>query len=316
MNASPDLVSLVLTLRPNTQSDLEKPIPQWWGRSIHSLLLQTISQHDPTLADSLHAGQGPRPFTGSNLMGRFPNKQLDLEYYYTLRLTALQKEVSTTLLNAAKDGPLAPGATVELDHNPFTVERISINEASGDDAPESHETSTTEAHPQQPEISNPKSLIQIPSPWAATSTYQDLSAALLLAKEDAPKKIQLQFTSPTTFKSKGMHVPVPLPDLVFGSLLDRWNVFAPIAFPPETKRYASECLAVTRYRLSSRTARLKGTSLRVGAVGQITYTTLNYDRYWMSVIGVLAAFALYSGVGAGTTMGLGQCRMILDKKNR
>jgi CRISPR-associated endoribonuclease Cas6 len=43
-------------------------------------------------------------------------------------------------------------------------------------------------------------------------------------------------------------------------------------------------------------------------VGDVTYTSINYDRYWMSVMAVLARFALFSGVGASTTMGLGQAR--------
>jgi CRISPR-associated endoribonuclease Cas6 len=109
-------------------------------------------------------------------------------------------------------------------------------------------------------------------------------------------------------------VPLPLPGLVFGSLLERWNAFAPIAFPPEARRYAEECLAVSRYELSSRPVPVKSRGLRVGGVGQVTYTALNYDRYWLSVLAVLAEFARYSGVGAGTTMGLGQCRRVSDQR--
>jgi CRISPR-associated endoribonuclease Cas6 len=55
---------------------------------------------------------------------------------------------------------------------------------------------------------------------------------------------------------------------------------------------------------------MKEGGMRVGGVGQITYVSLNYDRYWMSVMHTLAAYALYAGVGAGTTMGLGQCRQV------
>jgi CRISPR-associated endoribonuclease Cas6 len=105
-----------------------------------------------------------------------------------------------------------------------------------------------------------------------------------------------------------MHIPIPLPELVFGSLLEKWNTFAPIAFPPETRRYAAECLAVSRYKLESRSVGVKGQALRMGGIGRVTYTTLNYDRYWMSLVQVLAEFALFASVGAGTTMGLGQGR--------
>jgi CRISPR-associated endoribonuclease Cas6 len=148
------------------------------------------------------------------------------------------------------------------------------------------------------------------SSWARIDSYQELSAPYLLSQITPARQISLQFTSPTTFKSGGKHIPLPLPELVFGSLLERWNSFATICFPSEVKRYAAECLAISRYRLSSRVVPMKSGGLRMGAVGEITYTTLNYDRYWMSVINVLAEFALYSGVGAGSGMGLGQCRRI------
>jgi CRISPR-associated endoribonuclease Cas6 len=104
-----------------------------------------------------------------------------------------------------------------------------------------------------------------------------------------------------------------LPELVFNSLLERWNAFAPIAFPPETRRYAAECLAIGRYHLSSRVVPTKSVGKRIGAVGFVTYTSLNFDRYWMSVIAVLSHFALFAGVGAGTTMGLGQCRPLEEE---
>jgi CRISPR-associated endoribonuclease Cas6 len=146
------------------------------------------------------------------------------------------------------------------------------------------------------------------SDWSALTSYQDLSAPYLLARQEAPRRVTLKFTSPTCFKSKGMHVPIPTPELVFGSLLERWNTFAPVVFPPETRRYAAECLAVSRYNLSSRPVPVKSRGMRVGGLGEITYTSLVYDRYWMSVVQTLAAFALFSGVGAGTAHGLGQCR--------
>jgi CRISPR-associated endoribonuclease Cas6 len=177
---------------------------------------------------------------------------------------------------------LAPGATVELDRLLFQV----LPPQASDDPASKHEL------------------------WEGATTYPELGAALLLAKEPPPRKITLQFTAPVTFKSGGKHLPIPLPGLVFGSLLERWNAFAPITFPPEVKRYAEECLAVGYYKLSSRPVPVKRGGMRVGGVGEISYTTVNYDRYWMSVIGTLARFALYSGVGAGTTMGLGQCRAV------
>jgi CRISPR-associated endoribonuclease Cas6 len=280
--AKVDLLSLVLYLQPLSQP--EKPPPRWWGRAAHALLLDVVRAQSPALAEELHDESILRPFTASTLMGRFPEGKLDLEQVYRLRLTAIEAQTAAILQQATQEGHLAVGGLVEMDYLPF---RVLPNPPSQGEATPAGQ-----------------------NPWEAQTSYQELSEPYLLAKESPPRRITLQFTSPTTFKSGGKHVPIPLPELVFGSLLERWNAYAPIAFPEEVKRYAAECLAVARYRLTSRAAPLSASNLRVGAVGEVSYTSLNYDRYWMSVIATLAEFALFSGVGAGTSQGLGQCRLV------
>jgi CRISPR-associated endoribonuclease Cas6 len=319
-----DLLSLVLTLRPLRQPAPDRPLSSWWGRAAHALLLNVVRQYNPSLAESLHdntqgqnlqsAIENPkiensiRPFTVSTLIGRFSGGSLDQERPYTLRLTAFSQPVADILMAAALSGPLSAGSTIELDYLPFQVEAIQPPLAP---SPTSNPQSAIENL--QSKIENPQPPIEnSSSPWAAYNTYQELAAPLLLTRQAAPRQVTLSFTSPTTFKSGGMHVPVPLPGLTFGSLLDRWNAYAPICFPPEARRYAEECLAISRYKLSSRSALVKRGGQRIGGVGEVTYTSLNYDLYWMSVIGVLAAFALFCGVGAGASMGLGQCRVIVD----
>ena len=283
---SAELLSLVLTLAPlqDHAPQGERPLPAWWGRAAQARLLEIVAAADPALAAALHDASQARPYTVSTLLGCSSRKGLEKERAYTLRITALQAPLADILLAAAQaGGRLATGEVIELDYIPL---RLLAAEPGAQAAPEH------------------------PHPWAACATYQELSAAYLLARRAPPRRISLQFTSPTTFKSRGLHVPVPLPGLVFGSLLDRWNAFAPVAFPPEARRYAEECLALSRYQLSSRAAPLKENGLRLGGVGEAVYTSLNYDRYWMSVMAVLANFALYSGAGAGTAMGLGQCRQV------
>lgn len=280
-----DLVSLVLTLRPMPRAGDLAEAPMWWGRASQALALEAIGLADGGLAAALHEGDGPRPFTTSSLLGRFPARGLDPAGVYTLRMTALRRDVAGALAAAAAaNGPLGPGAEVELDRRAFCVESVARSPA---------------VHP-----------------WAAATSYTDLAASYLVTAAPPDRQVTLQFTSPTAFKSQERHVPLPLPDLVFGSLIERWNAFAPLAFPVEVKRYAAECLAISRFDLTSRPAPGKEGGVRVGGVGQITYTTLNYDRYWMSVIHTLAAFALFSGVGIQTAAGMGQCRRVDDEGRR
>lgn len=300
-----DLISLVFSLRLAADLAPGSPLPRWWGRAAHALVLNTVRQVDEGLAASLHDSTNEedlnspanhnhlRPFTTSTLMGRFSKGALDPAQVYLLRLTAFRADLAGILLTASQGGSLSPGQAIELDYCPFEI--LSVQPAP---------VGTGQAGLPG---SNPV------SPWAASGSYQELSAPYLLSKIPAPRRISLQFTSPTTFKSAGRHNPLPLPALVFGSLLERWNAFAPISFPAEVRRYADECLVISKYDLQTRSVPTKSRGLRVGCVGSISYATLNYDRYWMSLLAVLAEFSLFSGVGAGTTAGMGQCRRMEDK---
>ena len=290
-NIACDLLSVVLSLKPLQVDTNGKTLPRWWGRSAHALLLNTIRQYDPGFAEQLHADHRPpgkdmagpalnasvRPFTVSSLLGRFPQGALEREQVYALRMTAFHPHLAALLQQAVFEGPLAAGKQIELDFLPFRIEKAYWKDSD--------------------------------HPWTGEQNYQDLGASLLLAKQAAAKRISLQFTSPTTFKSAGKNIPLPLPEMVFGSLLDRWNAYAPIVFPEEVRRYAAECLAVGRYKISTRPVPFKRGGMRIGFVGQVTFTSLNYDRYWMSLLGALASFAIFCGVGGGTSMGMGQCRV-------
>lgn len=273
-----ELLSLVLELRPEAAPG--RALPAWWGAAAHALLLSAVRQVNPGLAARLHDEQGPRPFTTSTLMGVGVHRTLDPACLYTLRFTALQAEVASALLEASSvGGPLAPGARLELDYLPFTVERVLLT-------PAEH-------------------------PWAGESSYQRLMSAHLV-QPAPPRRLHLRLASPTGFRSAEKQQPFPLPELVFGSLLERWNIFSPMAFPAEVRRFAAECLGVSAFNLRTRSAQLKDGGLRIGCVGEVTFTALHYDRYWMSLLHTLAAYAFFSGVGASTPLGFGQASVAAE----
>lgn len=272
-----ELLSLVLTLQSAAAPPTEKPLPLWWARAAHALLLKVVRQYDPTLAEQLHEGSEVRPFTVSSLLGSFPQGCLDPAGDYTLRLTSLQPELTRILNNSIQPpGLLSTGSVVELDDLPFRV-------AATHTAPEGH-------------------------PWARAAGYAELASAWLVNPQPPPRHIALQFTSPTAFHSQDRQQPLPLPELVFNSLLERWNAFAAVSFPPETRRFAAECLALSRFNLESRSVPLKRGALRIGSVGLASYAALNQDRYWLGVLHTLAEFSLFAGVGQGVSAGMGQCR--------
>lgn len=265
-------LSLVLTLQP-PPIPADEPLPAWWGAAAHALAFRLLDAADPALAQRIHDDPvAPRPFTVSNLWGG----DLRRGERVTLRLTALSDAMEAAL-QAAHANRLAAGAAVNLDGWDFTVQAATADPA---------------VHP-----------------WADAVPWEALASPWLTARvPDPPRRIELLFASPTTFKTGGRHLPLPLPELVFGSLLARWNAFAPVALPEEVRRYAAECLVITRHKIRTRRVTLKPGQNRVGMLGQVTFRTVNYDRYWMSLLHLLADFAFYSGVGAGTSTGLGQCR--------
>ncbi len=279
-----DLLSLALLLRPLQQASPERPFPRWWGRAAHHLLLQTLKLADEELSAELHEGAELRPFTASTLYGRFPEHQLDLQGSYLLRFTGLNQFVSDALRQAiAEGGNLSKGAILNLDFIDFEVQAVH------------HESGT--------------------HPLAERTSYHELATASLLDAEPAARRVSFFFASSTAFHRHGKQVPYPLPELVIGSLLDRWNAFAPIAFPAEARRYAAECLTLGHFEIKNRTVNVAG-GVQNGLVGHVNFNTTSYDRYWMSLMQTLARFSYYSGVGVKTAMGMGQCRKVVEREKK
>lgn len=279
------LVSLVLTLRPRETREL----PPNLGRAAHSALMRAIAERDPGLAQKLHDDNGARPFTCSSLIGKRINNAVSPEFPYTLRYTALTQELTTRLpVLFEKVGVTEPKSEIENRKSEIELDGVGFDMIGATDDPAEQS-------------------------WAARTSFEDLSARWLLARATPDARIGLQFASPTAFKQSGKAQLFPLPDLVFGSLLEKWNAFAPVALPDETRRFASECLAVSRFDIETHAAPFKGEgAIKSGAVGKVTYVALNHDRYWLSIINLLADFALFAGVGVSTALGMGQARRIAD----
>jgi len=140
-----------------------------------------------------------------------------------------------------------------------------------------------------------------------------------LSPAQPPRQVNLHFASPTVFRSGGANVPLPLPGMVFESLVRRWNAFAPLQIPLEIRRFADEAMVIARYHLHTERVAFGEEGERgayPGFVGTCGYSFLVHDRYWLGLIHLLAAFAFYAGVGARTTMGLGQVRVVPSPQPR
>ncbi len=266
------LISIVLTL----VSPTVKTLPGFLGRANYAATLSRLSEVDPALARRIHDVDGPKPLTCSGLLGVYRGAKsvtVEPEKPVQVRVTGLISEVSEALMRALlEESP----KTWELENHRFIVQEVVCDAGR--------------------------------HPWSGRTSYELLAATQLTRLETLDRQVTLEFTSPTAFKSKEMTMPVPLPGLVFGSLVERWNAFSPVALSPEMRRYGEEVMAISRYRLESFPVVSKDGAQRIGGVGSVTYRALTNDRYWLSLMNMLADFAFYSGVGAQTATGMGQVR--------
>lgn len=267
------LISAVLTLSPSEPITL----PANLGRAIHAWFLAGVQALDPALSEALHASNQERPFTTSNLWGAGSSKdglvKLSPERRYTLRLTSYEPELSAFLVER-----LLPGLPEII-----TLDGQTLRVLGAVTDPAQHS-------------------------WAGSVSYEALVQQHTLGSQ-LRNRVMLDFASPAVFKTQDAYLPVPLPKLVFDGLARRWNLYAPIRIQPEVGRYAEECMAISRYDLHTERMDFGEDDpwgATPGFVGTCSYAFRVKDRYWMGIIHLLAAFAMYAGIGRHTTMGWGQ----------
>jgi CRISPR-associated endoribonuclease Cas6 len=269
---TPDLMAVVITVVPAEPVTM----PPHLGRAVYQFWLDYLSQADSRLAQEIHDSQERKPFTCSGVIGGKRVSRSERQYTPDqpawLRLTGLTPEICQHLQRLVDEPP----EKIEIDRRPFTVQAVTA-------APDEHE-------------------------WAGHSRYEALAAPYLLAQIEPSYRVGMYFASPTTFRSQGLSQPVPLPGLVFGSLLDRWNNFSQVQLAAEVRRFAEECVALSQYRLRTRAIPLKEQVIEMGCLGMVRYHLVRRDKFWASMIHLLAAYSFYSGVGYQTTIGLGQAR--------
>jgi len=271
------LISLVLTLA----TDKTVRLPAHLGRANYSTTLARLALFDSSLAPDIHDLEGAKPLTCSSLFGNIEYRDRQAQYRtgerYWMRLTGINARVSQAILSAFWENK--PAEWQLAGHTFQVVDAF--------------------CHPHH-------------HPWSGSTTYEALAERYLLGESTTQRmhEVTLEFASPTAFKSKEMQVPLPLPGLVFGSLVDRWNRFSSVALSEQVRNFGELAVEVNQFDLRSVMVEQKNKSLRVGAVGIASYRAHYQDRYWLGLYQLLADFALFSGVGVQTATGMGQTRRL------
>ena len=266
----PALASLVLSV------EVDKPctVSVDLGRAAQAAFLGLVQVATPELAARLHQGEGLKPYTVSGLhgVGRSAHGQVALTpgRGYWLRFTSCDGELSGLLWQWAA----SPPRVLWLDPVPLRVLGAAVR-------PEAH-------------------------PWAGQATWEGLVAAGMDAERPSTS-LRYEFLSPTAFAAHGRDRLFPEPDLLFDGLARRWDAFSPLKLGADVGRVAAEAWVVSRYELSTRIVEY-GPERRIGFVGECQYSAAGAEPLALRASLVLAAFALYSGVGRRTGAGMGQVR--------
>lgn len=130
------------------------------------------------------------------------------------------------------------------------------------------------------------------------------SSAAELKNREAPA-VRLRFLTPTGFSRSGLQIALPLPELVFQSLLNKWNsLVSPGEWEGMEKAFPS--IRMEKFDIRSSPVVLKKNSVFRGCLGYCEYTFHHLDGEIRRAVSALAGFSFYAGVGYKTTQGMGQ----------
>ncbi|MGY4707267.1 CRISPR system precrRNA processing endoribonuclease RAMP protein Cas6 [Candidatus Bipolaricaulota sp. J31] len=152
----------------------------------------------------------------------------------------------------------------------------------------------------------PPVVIHTSGPWWGSCSWDELLRA------EPRKEVELVFATPTSFKGGDLDLPLPVPRLVFGSLLAKWNAFAPRPFPISLEEIERR-IALAEARIATRRF-FDGRVHIVGFVGRARFRALRSSSPDLRrAMSTLAEFAFYAGVGRKATHGMGLVRVIDDE---
>jgi CRISPR-associated endoribonuclease Cas6 len=274
--------SLVLNLLPAS------PIPAQFlnGRHLHALFLTLVSSVDKELGTYLHDQKTEKAFTLSPLQVtnvghsrniRGGNHTLQWEHKQAIPpVTPCWWRIS--LLDDALFGNLAQ---LWLNLNPAHPWHLG---------------------PADLKITSILGTPQSTQPWANFCTYEQLYEQA----SDSDRQISFAFCTPTTFRQGEYDSALPTRDSVFNSLIKRWKNYSKL----EISETIVEAIFPSFFDIRTEIV-AEQRSKFIGCVGNITYRILaNVDPILIKQINALADFAVYSGIGRKTPMGMGMVRRL------
>jgi CRISPR-associated endoribonuclease Cas6 len=267
----PDIASVVIYLKAlNGAGQLVDT-----GRKIHGLWHSIWKDVSETLADDIHPHNQLPAFTLSPLMG-LPSQKKGTTYVLPgqeawFRITTLQSNTTTHFLELPSGwlGKLPP--IIELGDVRWAVS-LQVNASMN-------------------------------QRWSELTSYQEI-----VTTAQASTQWNIEFCSPTSFSGRFVDFPVPLPENLIASWLNRWNQFCPacLALPEQLIEGAKNNLRITDYELSTHS----GNRNSKGCIGFVTIRAFELPTEIRIQIDTLFRYATYCGTGHHTAQGMGMTRLI------
>ncbi|MFN6569867.1 CRISPR-associated endoribonuclease Cas6 [Dendronalium sp. ChiSLP03b] len=142
----------------------------------------------------------------------------------------------------------------------------------------------------------------------APTTY-----AQLLHSPQQYSQVNISFISPTSFRRKGNHFPLPVPENLFHSYLRRWNDFSQMPVEQETfLEWIDAGVIIHQHRLESMKVAAGKRGSVTGFTGAISLglsRSALANTEFSQLFYALVRLAPYCGTGHKTTFGLGQTRL-------
>jgi CRISPR-associated endoribonuclease Cas6 len=125
--------------------------------------------------------------------------------------------------------------------------------------------------------------------------------------------LELTFTSATSFRKRGNHMPLPIPENLFHSYLRRWNHFATEKFEQDPfLEWVNEHIVILRHDIRSRKVQAGKSGSVTGFVGSVqlgfTPKAKQHPKY-IQLVHALIACAPYFNTGHKVTFGLGDTQL-------
>jgi len=255
------------------------------GRHIHALFLTLVSSVDKELGDRLHGEQLNKTFTLSPIqqikMGKnHPRSLPPIVWNYTEPIPAQTPcWWRISLLDDSLFGQLTNLWLHLNPQHPYHLGSADLYIMGIMGTPQSHQ------------------------PWANFSSYEQIYTQA--STEETT--ITLKLVTPTAFRQGQYDSFLPTPELVFRSLLDRWNTYSNIPIDPQNL----EPIHDSRFNIKTEIVRNYDTHTFIGCVGEISYRILKeISPEQIKQLNTLADYAMYAGIGRKTTMGMGMVKRL------